>query len=342
MTEHLNLNSTAKASYADLFFRLLDPAFLLDGESLTILEHNDAGEKALGLDSEQLKGRNFLDWIPEELHSAFQQQVRITLRRYHPREHETWILSKNTDEKRLYRCALCQLSTSEQAEGSENPTLLQVIAHDITAQRQAEENASIYLKKLESTLSELKEANNRLEELSVTDELTQVSNVRFKKRLETEHQRSRRFERPYCIVFFDIDNFKHYNDRNGHPAGDRLLRLFAQTLKNSCRETDFIARYGGEEFVILATETSESQGLTFAERLRTKLEETAFEFGEFQPLGKISASIGVAAFPEAAAEPQALLNAADAAMYHSKKTGKNRVTGFSQLQNNSENNPKRK
>jgi diguanylate cyclase (GGDEF)-like protein/PAS domain S-box-containing protein len=314
---------TSQANYSDLFFRLLDPAFLLDSATLKILELNDPSERILGAAADELQGESILRWIPESLRDEFEKQARVTLRRYHPRGHETRFVSPDGRE-RLYRCDLCQL----QPAGGAAP-LLQVIAHDITAQREAEERAEKYLVELKSALDELKSANDRLEEMSITDEMTRVNNFRyFKQRHKMEHQRSVRFMRPYAILFFDLDNFKHYNDRNGHPAGDRLLTELAQLLKRSLRETDCVARYGGEEFVILAPETSESQGGEIAERLRKAIEDAGFPHASEQPLGVVSASIGVASFPTAGSTPDDVLKAADEAMYRSKKSGKNRVTTF--------------
>ncbi len=317
------LSHAAQASYSDLFFRLLEPAFLLDAGSLKILELNNAAEKMLGGSAADLQGESILRWIPEDLRAEFQKQSRVTLRRYHPRGHETRFVSGDGHE-RLFRCDLCQLQAAEGAT-----PLLQLIAHDITAQREAEERAENYLSELKSALVELKSANDRLREMTITDEMTRVNNFRyFKQRQEIEHQRSVRFKRPYAILFFDLDSFKHYNDRNGHPAGDRLLTELAQLLKRSSRETDCVARYGGEEFVILAPETSESQGAEFAERLRKAIVAAGFPHATEQPLGIISASIGVASYPAAGGTPDQILKAADEAMYRSKKSGKNRVTTF--------------
>jgi diguanylate cyclase (GGDEF)-like protein/PAS domain S-box-containing protein len=315
------LSHASQASYSDLFFRLLEPAFLLDASSLKILELNDAAEKMLGGSTADLTGESILRWIPESLQEEFQKQARVTLRRYHPRGHETRFISGEGQE-RLFRCDLCQLQAAEGA-----PPLLQLIAHDITAQREAEERAEKYLSELKSTLDELQAANHRLQEMTITDEMTRVNNFRyFKQRHEIEHQRSVRFKRPYAILFFDLDNFKHYNDRNGHPAGDQLLRDLAQLLKRSSRETDCVARYGGEEFVILAPETSAPQGAEFAERLRKAIVKARFPHADAQPLGIVSASIGVASYPADGSTPDQILKAADEAMYRSKKSGKNRVT----------------
>jgi diguanylate cyclase (GGDEF)-like protein len=128
-----------------------------------------------------------------------------------------------------------------------------------------------------------------------------------------------------------MDHFKNYNDTNGHPAGDQLLREFAGILKTQSRETDLVARYGGEEFVVLATETPTPKVTTFAERIREMVAKHPFAHAQKQPLGHVSVSIGVASYPDDGQTPEAVLQAADQAVYASKKGGRDRVTLSSSL-----------
>lgn len=165
-----------------------------------------------------------------------------------------------------------------------------------------------------------------LEVQSLTDGLTQVANRRsFQVRLEHEVDRALRYGSRFCLMMLDIDHFKHYNDRNGHLAGDDLLRQFAALLKRSVRSTDFVARYGGEEFAIILTSIACEGACSLAERLRLMIAEFPFAFREKQPLGCVSASIGVAAFPAQAGNAHALIEKADFALYQAKTSGRNRV-----------------
>ena len=157
--------------------------------------------------------------------------------------------------------------------------------------------------------------------------MTQLSNFRFfKTQLAMQHERSTRFPSPYSIVFFDLDNFKHYNDQNGHPAGDELLRGVAKYLRLPCRVSDLPARYGGEEFVILCAGVNAVQAKVLAERVRMGIESAHFPHAEKQPLGIVSTSVGVASFPDNGATAESILVAADEALYVSKKSGRNRTT----------------
>lgn len=177
---------------------------------------------------------------------------------------------------------------------------------------------------VEQRTAELRQANQRLEKLAVTDGLTGVFNHRrFQEALAQEVLRSARNGRPMSVLMCDVDHFKRFNDSLGHPAGDELLRQLAAVLQGELRATDLLARYGGEEFAILLPETDKDEAVRVAERLRgaveSKLDPTE-RFGQ-----KVSISIGVATWQVDGQGPQALLSAADRALYAAKSRGRNRV-----------------
>ncbi|MFA5092818.1 MAG: GGDEF domain-containing protein, partial [Candidatus Omnitrophota bacterium] len=116
------------------------------------------------------------------------------------------------------------------------------------------------------------------------------------------------------ILMLDIDNFKKYNDTQGHQAGDLLLKDAAKVFNNSARSTDMVCRYGGEEFVVVMPNTSKAVAVTVAERLRV-------QFCLYLPA---SVSIGVASIPDDATDSETLISKADAALYQAKQTGKNK------------------
>jgi diguanylate cyclase (GGDEF)-like protein/PAS domain S-box-containing protein len=306
------------AAYSDLFDRLLNSAILLDCELLSIIDVNPACERLFGHTREELLGKEFIEFVDKDQCDAVKKNMRMAKRRYYPHHFECgWNLGK--DKRRLMQVAACPLQLSNETE------TLQVIAKDITEQRELEEKAASYLKELEAL-------NKKLEELSITDEMTKLSNFRhFKYLLSQEHLRSSRYGTPYSIIFCDVDHFKHYNDRNGHPAGDEVLRGVANLLKQGCRAVDSPARYGGEEFVLLCPQTPLESALTLANRLRELIASYSFSHGSFQPLGKVSISIGVATFPFDGQLPEEILKAADQALYASKKNGRNKVTSFASL-----------
>jgi diguanylate cyclase (GGDEF)-like protein len=127
------------------------------------------------------------------------------------------------------------------------------------------------------------------------------------------------------VFLFDVDNFKHYNDTNGHLAGDRLLQQLAALVHQAVRKEDVFGRFGGEEFLLVMPHTSAAQALAAAEKIRRTVSEHSFAFGERQPLGRLSVSGGVASYPFDGLDAAGLLAAADAALYEAKRLGRDRV-----------------
>jgi diguanylate cyclase (GGDEF)-like protein len=158
------------------------------------------------------------------------------------------------------------------------------------------------------------------------DELTGLHNYRlFREYLSQEVLRSRRCGTALSLVMADVDNFKSYNDRGGHEAGNRALAAVARVMRAALRESDVAARYGGEEFALVLPSTTKTAARLVAEQVRQAVERHAFEGGTHQPGGKLTVSLGVATFPADATEATELVRRADRAMYVAKACGKNQV-----------------
>ena len=127
----------------------------------------------------------------------------------------------------------------------------------------------------------------------------------------------------------DIDNFKNFNDKLGHPSGDKVLINIAKILRRTCRATDIVARYGGEEFAVVLPDTNKESAWGLAERLRQAIEKNDFIGQEVQPNKNLTISLGLASFPEDAKNKEALIAKADSALYQAKKAGKNRTHIYS-------------
>lgn len=161
---------------------------------------------------------------------------------------------------------------------------------------------------------------------AVTDPLTELFNRRyFFQRLDDEIQRSRNYEFACSVFLFDLDDFKHYNDAHGHPAGDELLRSLTHAVRRQTRKSDPVARYGGEEFIVLLAGVARETAAVYAEKIRRLIESMDFPHAENQPLGRVTISGGVASFPNNGNTVEELIQAADAALYQAKRAGKNRV-----------------
>ena len=162
--------------------------------------------------------------------------------------------------------------------------------------------------------------------MSITDPLTGLQNRRYlEERLTEEINRSKRYGYAMSFMMIDIDDFKHYNDRNLHQAGDLALQMTAQCLKSALRAADIAARYGGEEFCILLPQTNLSEAAMIAERIRRRVERTRFSHGKSQPGGALTVSIGVSTFTPEHETAEEIIRAADRALYLAKGLGKNCV-----------------
>lgn len=154
----------------------------------------------------------------------------------------------------------------------------------------------------------------------IIDELTGAYNLRFyRQRLCEELNLSKRKGFQVALIMLDIDHFKNYNDCLGHPAGDRLLQEFCQLIKVHIRDCDILVRCGGEEFAIILPNTGGEGALKSAERIRKKIMDNPFKGKEVQPEGWVSASIGIAIYPQHGLDFMTLVQNADFALYYSKR-----------------------
>jgi diguanylate cyclase (GGDEF)-like protein len=174
--------------------------------------------------------------------------------------------------------------------------------------------------------AEWQERATQFQLMSITDPLTGLLNRRYlEERLTEELNRSKRYSYPMSFLMIDIDDFKSYNDRNGHQAGDDALKITAHSLKAALRSADIACRYGGEEFCVLLPQTSLSEAGVIAERMRQRVTETDYPYGKSQPRGTVSISIGISTFGKHIDTSQSVIAAADRALYNAKHLGKNRI-----------------
>lgn len=160
-----------------------------------------------------------------------------------------------------------------------------------------------------------------LQVLSATDALTGLYNRRaFDEHLDREFKRARRAGSPLSLVLFDLDHFKQFNDMLGHPAGDRLLRSVAATMRGCARGSDHLARIGGDEFAVILPNSPCDVALQFAERVRHSVGQ------EFRGEPAITISTGIADIQAGMPDGSALFHAADIALYTAKRNGRNRIS----------------
>lgn len=191
----------------------------------------------------------------------------------------------------------------------------------------AAERTSAIHRQLARQNAELQALNVVLAEHARTDPLTGLANRRL---LDADVERlislAGRYGLPTAVAMCDVDRFKAYNDRFGHPAGDRLLQELASILAQTCREADTLYRYGGEELLVLLPWQDLASATVAAERLRQAVEGAALPHPDNAPFGVVTVSVGVAELPMTGSiDVPARVAEADAALYEAKRNGRNRV-----------------
>ncbi len=233
----------------------------------------------------------------------------------------------------------CWLQSGKRLRGSELPTYAQKLDRCVSCQ--SFQPVGVFLVRGNLLAQKTKYINKRFARLlhsalmyeranysASTDHLTGILNKRsLIQNLDTLIKFSARYGQHLSLSMFDIDHFKRFNDTYGHQTGDLILKDLAQLVRTSVRQSDVVCRYGGEEFTIIFPNTNKEAALDIAEKLRAKVENHILrcDRGDL----RITISMGVASFPEDESESmEALISKADAALYHAKKTSRNRVSGY--------------
>jgi diguanylate cyclase (GGDEF)-like protein len=172
---------------------------------------------------------------------------------------------------------------------------------------------------------EVVELYHHMKVMAVTDGLTGLYNHReFYQALRRELERARRYRHTLSLLIIDVDDFKQFNDRHGHPAGDVALRRVAELLRKCARATDILSRYGGEEFAVILPESTPSGALMVAERIKTEINGHNFIYGSKYPVN-LTVSIGIYTSEDGGVSEDQMVSLADEAAYLAKNSGKNRV-----------------
>ena len=283
-----------------------DAILMIDDEGL-IVSWNPAAERILGFSEKDAIGRDAHELLaPSRYHADFKKGFALF------RETGTGAVIGKTLELEALR-----------KDGLEFPVELSIsairinerwhavgIVRDITERRLAE--------------AKLQKLQEQLRDQAVRDSLTGLYNRRYlDETIKRELDRAERNNLPVGIVMCDLDHFKLVNDTHGHLAGDEVLRVFAELLKKHARGSDIVCRFGGEEFVMFLPDMPPAVAYQRAEQLRTELAAKRITLGA--AIIQVTASFGVAAFPENGKTMDSLIRAVDAAMYQAKETGRDRV-----------------
>ncbi|HWH47441.1 MAG TPA: GGDEF domain-containing protein [Burkholderiales bacterium] len=175
--------------------------------------------------------------------------------------------------------------------------------------------------------ADIRYAVDKIKQVSDTDELTGLYNMRaFSAMLQRSFKQAVRYGHPLSVVMIDSDNLKQVNDAHGHEAGNRLLQHLVRCIREQLRGSDVMARFGGDEFILLLPETNNKGALEMSERIRKSVELSRFSVREGDT--NVTASLGVASYPEDGGNLDVILEKADKAMYRAKQKGRNRVVSY--------------
>lgn len=207
---------------------------------------------------------------------------------------------------------------------------------DITELEKKNDELKRMLDSLQSAQEEVNRQNERLQILATRDPLTSCLNRRsFNEHCEQELTKAEREGVPLSCIMMDIDHFKSINDTHGHSVGDDVIKQVVKSARSGLRSIDIIGRYGGEEFCVLLPELDLDQAAVVAERLRFRIENEVRDALPVDANRIVTSSFGISSTQVCGFDAHTLVDAADQALYHSKNTGRNRVSRFDQLDSNS-------
>jgi diguanylate cyclase (GGDEF)-like protein/PAS domain S-box-containing protein len=285
--------------------------FVVDAHD-RVVDVNIVAEKWLGRSKDELIGRDPIE--------TFRQWPEF-LNRFLSTEETREVVQIPGDVPRMLEIVVTPLYDT--ITGDLNGRV--IVAHDITDSKQLENDLTAMNEILWAKIEEVESLRAQVQEQAIRDALTGIYNRRFlTESLDKEIARAEREHTPISIVMLDVDHFKKFNDTYGHKCGDLVLKYLANFLVENARQGDTVCRFGGEEFVILMPNATDEDAYERAETWRRDYSEKPFHY-EGKDL-YTSFSAGVAGYPLHGSEGDAILHAADEALYFSKSQGRNKVT----------------
>lgn len=321
----------------DFNYLIIDsfPFFILNQKS-EFLSSNSKGLDILGYQFSELKKKEFIDISPIENLSSVKgfldemrkgkelnQRIQIINRSCN----KIWVELFGRFKEDFYFTTLQDIKERIKVE-EEWLQVKKELQNKIRERDQYVRELHVMRDFFKEKVREIEKMRQESVRLSYTDDLTGIYNHRFFiQQLRLELERQKRYPSSFSLLMIDIDFFKHYNDRNGHLAGDEVLKAISILIQHGVRQTDIVARYGGEEFSAILINATWGKAMEIAERVRRSIAETNFPNEVYHPNGDLTVSIGVATFTPSISSITDLIRKADHALYRAKKAGRNRVEG---------------
>ncbi|HSB07077.1 MAG TPA: sensor domain-containing diguanylate cyclase [Thermodesulfobacteriota bacterium] len=310
-----------------------DPVFILDPKG-AFLKVNPRGEEMLGYPLKELDQMVFLDLVDFEDFSKVRDELeamkenseaRLKIRIVNRWGEKIPVEISGRFQGEAFLMVLRDLREAvryEEAWKEKEKELHEKIRERDQYSRELQAMRDLYKEKLR----EIEKMREEAVLLSHIDDLTEIYNHRFFiQQLTLELERQKRYPSPLSLLMIDIDYFKHYNDTNGHLAGDQVLKATALLIQHAVRQTDIVARYGGEEFAAILINAGKEKAREIGERVRRGVADTRYPNEHLQPNGNFTVSVGVATYSPPISTLTGLIREADSALYRAKRKGRNRI-----------------
>ncbi len=269
------------------------------------------------LNGQAAAGQNLFALLDEASVDRGRNALAAALSAVNGETHRVELFHLGQEQPRPILYAFSRLENGVAAVGHDKTADLEILGEIVQLNMQLEEKQT-----------QLADANARLEQLAITDQLTGMYNRRhFFTVAQHIFEEARRYKLPLCCFMIDADHFKNLNDDHGHPFGDHVLRGIADRLQRATRRSDVLARYGGEEFILAAPSTDLQTAAMLAERLRNCVQQEIFVLAP--AAARVTISVGYAGTEVVSSDSiEALLHAADKALYEAKRAGRNRALAY--------------
>lgn len=300
--------------FLDSVMESIGDGLVVIDRSHNILHANSSASATIGLEKSEIIGKKCYETIHRNTSPCEGADITCPMHEVFEKGRTSHVIHTHTDASGNEQYIDITASPIKDADGK---IIAMVETYRNFMQRQTDDELINLVKKLN-------EAQVRLKQMAITDDLTGLRNRRYiMERLEEEFQRAKRSGRPLSLVMLDIDHFKDINDTHGHLFGDTVLKIIASRIRDCLRRNDIVGRVGGEEFLVISPDSGVEEAVLVAERIRRVVHSKAIGDGDIEVSVTLSAGVATAGREDRSADR--VFSRADTALYKAKQEGRNRV-----------------